>query len=499
MKHPHRSKLLAFATLAWAASLASPSLWAGCRGQGTCTGYERIVVLHFKDSTLSREDCPACAPDAALRPEEPVAFKIQGINPFRHTVTVKINQVSFDALLKPPSLISGQLMPSDTEAKSAMAQKGAERAQKIKAAKDKGVGAPAESSEDKLWGKLTSFSDAVDKLTLFDNFAAQLRLWALLRDDIHSLQDSSRGSADTLCQEIDRLSGGPPQQCETTPAGLMREYAKINFEVEQRYREMIEARAELKEQNLPAGRTKDVEDVYALEEQRYKSFTDSKNQRDQQLNRAVGLFAKIFEDGFGDLYFGPVAATGDQVEIVVDISLSPEAAGLKLTSSSDDKPSGDVKEKASTTPADPLLVIPVLGRHRPSFSTGIFFTGLVDKKAQDNQTDRFSTALGAMVHTPASFWWRHPDFSLHLSLGVALKDNNPIYVLGPSVIVGRQQRTVFTVGLAGGQVSRSSGSATTTNTQATPAKVFRTSFFFALSYNFGATTSSGSTDTSSKK
>ncbi len=369
--------------------------------------------------------------------------------------------------------------------------------------------------EEELWDKLAAFRYAADELVLFDNFAAEIRLWALLRDDVDGLRTSSKGSATSLCEQIHLAStaggagatGRPVEEC-ATPEGLLRERAQINFEVEQRYREVAAAHT-----RLPKG-TKEVEEAYSAEEQRHKTLVENRAQIDQQFIRVIGLFAKIQEDGFGNLYFGPVAATGDQVEIVVDISLSPEAADLKLTAAASDKPSGDVKQtsaatsnklnvkqKSATTPSDPLLVIPVIGRYRPSFSTGIFFTGLVDKKAQDSQTDRFSTALGAMVHTPTTYCWRNPDLSLHLSLGVALKDNNPVYVLGPSLIIGRQQRTVLTIGLAGGQVSRSSASATTasTQTQTTPPKVFRTNFFFGLSYNFGATPSSDSTGTSAKK
>ena len=497
------SNVLTITTLVWAAALAPQSLLASCKYPISCAGNERIVVLDFKNSHLHQKDCPTCAPDAALRPEEPVVFEIHGINPFRHTVTVKINQTSFDALLKPPALIWSQLMPSDTGSASQAKQEMAKNQARIKAREANGQnGFPdaTESLKDELWSKLTFFSEAADKLVLFDNLASQLRLWALLRDDLDSLRESSQGSADSLCQELSRFTGGgfDVQKC-ATPAGLLHAYNQINFETEQRYREMTEAHAKLQEQNLSAGKAKALEDVYTTEDQRHTTLVGNKGQRDQQLNRAVGLFAKIFEQDFGDLYFGPVAATGDQVEIVVDTSLSSEAAGLKLLSSTDDMASGDIKEKSSTTSTDPLLVIPVLGRHRPSFSTGIFFTGLVDKKAQDNQTDRFSTALGAMVHTPAFYCWSNPEFSLHLSLGVALKDNNPLYVFGPSLIVGRQQRSVLTVGLAGGQVSRQSANAVSMSTQTTPAKVFRTNFFFALSYNFGATTSSNSTSSSAKK
>lgn len=501
MKHPRCSKLLAFATLAWAIALVSPPLLASCKGQGACRGDERIIVYDFKTYQVYQDGCETCAADAPLRPEEPVVFKIKGINPFRHAVNVKINQVTFDALLKPPSLISGQLVPQEKAAASAKAANEKANAEERKATRK------AAEPQDELWETLSSFSDAADELALFDNFAAQLRLWALLRENVQSLKDSSQGSADSLCQEIDRIEGGSAEECDPSPEGLLSVYARINSDVERKYRDMVEAHAKLQSQGLPPDQTKAIEDAYSVEEKRHQSIVDNKTKIDQQFNRAIGLFAKIFEPDFGDLYFGPVAATGDQVEIVVDTSLSPDAANLKLTATADAGSDGDVKQKSAAVSTDPLLVIPVLGRHRPSFSTGIFFTGLVDKKAQDNQNDRFSTALGAMVHTPAFYYCRQPDLSLHLSLGVALKDNNPIYVLGPSLIVGRQQRTVFTVGLAGGQVSRASGSSGTTTgsgsgttgSQTTPPKVFRTSFFFGISFNFGATTASDSTSTNAKK
>lgn len=112
----HCSSKRAAVTLIVAAALAASPLWGTDRTskkEDACKTDQRVVVLNFKTSELSCESPCSCAPDAPLRPEEPVTFKIEGINPFRHAVTVKIKQVSFDALFQPPSLIS-DLMPKSS-------------------------------------------------------------------------------------------------------------------------------------------------------------------------------------------------------------------------------------------------------------------------------------------------------------------------------------------------------------------------------------------------
>jgi len=486
----HRSSKLAAFTLVAAAVLVAPPLWAKCVNCGEpagCGKQPRVIVLDFKTTALSAAGCSS--PDTPLAADQPVAFRIVGINPFRHAITIKINQVNFESLFKPPALISSQLLPkAESEGTKEMLANGEKSKQTI-------LGFDAEGNpEDALWQKLTSFSKAADKLVRFDSLAAELRMWALLEDDLENLKKAVNDSAGRLCKESE-----PP--CDPSPEGLLRARDRIASEVENQFNAVLKERARLQGQKL----TKEVKEVFEVEKQRYKELLDTKAQRDQQFQKAIGLYAKILEPGFGTLSFGPVAATGDQVDIVADTSLSAEAAEIKLTSAAGGQGGGEVEKKSATSSTDPLLVIPVLGRHRPSFSTGVFFTGLVsptffkdeNKLAQRNETDRFTTALGAMVHTPVSYWFRYPDYSFHLSLGVALKDNNPIYVLGPSLIIGRRQRSVLTVGLAGGQVNRLSGiklGGMVTGEQPSTVKVFRTNFFFALTYNFDST-SSASTGT----
>jgi len=492
----HRSSKLAAFTLVAAAVLAATPLWAQCQNCGEpagCSKRPRVIVLDFKTTDLSAAGCSS--PDTPLAADQPVAFRIMGINPYRHTVTVKINQVNFESLFKPPALISSQLLPKAESANTKEMLTNGEKG------KQTTLGFDAKANpENVLWQKLSSFSKAADKLVRFDSLAAELRMWALLEDDLGTLKKAVNDSAGRLCKESE-----PP--CDPSPVGLLRARDQIAFEVESQFNAVLEARASLQGQKLTRDveKVSDVEKVFEVEKQRYKELADTKIQRDQQFQKTVGLYAKILEPGFGTLSFGPVAATGDQVEIVADTSLSAEAAEIKLTSAAGGQGGGEVEKKSATSSTDPLLVIPVLGRHRPSFSTGVFFTGLVsptffkdeNKLAQRNETDRFTTALGAMVHTPVFYWFRYPDYSVHMSLGVALKDNNPIYVLGPSLIIGRRQRSVLTVGLAGGQVNRLSGiklGGMVTGDQPSTVKVFRTNFFFALTYNFDST-SSASTDT----
>jgi hypothetical protein len=234
---------------------------------------------------------------------------------------------------------------------------------------------------------------------------------------------------------------------------------------------------------LDPGSDEEASDLFKSASARHDTLAATRADRDKNFEAFLVLYTKVDDPEFGQKISLPVASTGDEVEIRFDDCLTSGAA----------KAAG--AETCDSSKATTILVIPIVGRRQPSFSTGIFFTGLDDPSyfktadgiVQANAEDRFSPVLGALIHTPLVFF-RGPNLSAPLSFGVALKDNNPVYLLGLSFIVGRSERSVFTLGIAGGQVTRLSGTALgekITADQPPTTKVFRTRPMIGFTYNFG--------------
>jgi hypothetical protein len=432
----------------------------------TSTGQPRIITYHYDQQTFDPPDYKR-----SLKVGDLVSLKVVGINPIRRAVEIKINQTTFTELYQVPALISQNLLPqSDTQTNK-------DKAEKAKQSAPAGIASGAGSASRMIHfiDGIKKFNQDADRLQLFDRFAVKLRDIALLNERPQDVKANGVQAAGTFCQS-------PDVACAPNRDSLLAKRDELGNSLRVDFASLKEDFAVLKAQGVL---NDDLTELFDNAQQRNKALEDSQEQREIQFRTSL----KIFDADFGTVTSPPVQATGDQIDIILKAPLSTDAAKLETASQS-----------GAENSSDPLLSLPVIGSLRPSFSTGIFFTGLTsptffkkadDMTAQVNEKDRFTTALGAMVHTPALYCAEHPDLSLHLSLGVALKDNNPIYVLGPSLIIGRRQRTVITAGLAGGQVDRLSGlklGDKVTGDQPTTVKVFRTNFFFALTYNFGTAT-----------
>jgi hypothetical protein len=290
-------------------------------------------------------------------------------------------------------------------------------------------------------------------------------------DEPDSLKKASRAVVFTV------LGDGTDSQV-ITPDQLPRLQAQVRRSVETAF-----ANAQEAYQKLNPSPDDPLFKMFKEAESLHDKIKSDRDVREKSFEALLDVYSKILDVKFGQSTTVPVVATGDAIEVRFDNCPTADAV----------KPANAGTCDAST--ATPILIIPVVGQRSPSFSTGIFFTGLdnpsyfkaTDGTVQANAEDRFSPVLGALIHTPLVFF-RNSYFSAPLSFGVALKDNNPVYLLGMSFIIGRSQRSVFTVGLSGGQVARLSGAALgqTINADQPPTtKVFRTRPMIGFTYNFG--------------
>jgi hypothetical protein len=544
-----------------------------CAGQpGACGKQPRVIRYSYPSGDLTVEG--GGRPGARLKPDDPIAVRVCCVNPYRHAVNVKIDQTTFEELYKPPSQVTSGLLPSEQPAadKNKTTQTKAERAAKNLARPAAHEAVPPAPPD--LPTMLKDFNDDADRLVRIDEFATSQRVRVLQIEDPAKLKAASAAAAFAAGNQAidpdDPDAARKHQSCTSAdcpPEALIQLRAELAAHLESDFadltavyerekaadadrakkvaqlesdaqskldlagkirtprslhqrlmREAADAQRKAATEKAKADAEKLVtpalDDLYAKAVKRHEAFAASRSQRDLQFASAMSAYANVRDQDFGCLLFGPVAATGDEVEITVETPLAGEAANFTLSPEAAPAAAGagagSKKPEANKVAAvsQPALIIPVIGSHRPSFSTGIFFTGLVnptffkdkDNKARQNNTDRFVPALGAMVHTPL-FFPCPPEISFQLSLGVALKDSTPLYLLGPSVIVGRRQRTVITAAIAGGQVNRLSGlklGDPVTDAQPKTEKVFRYGFLLGLTYNFGPTTPTPSPPSAAK-
>lgn len=145
-------------------------------------------------------------------------------------------------------------------------------------------------------------------------------------------------------------------------------------------------------------------------------------------------------------------ATGDSLKYSFDYAVVPEP--------------GSSTTAPAPTVVDDLFTLRVTSGKRINFSTGFFFTGLVDPSfylrdeglkspvIRTHQQDRFAVSYGAMMHA-----YTKDDERLQVapSFGLASSNNQLQYLAGLSLIFGDQKRVVFTIGASAGQVNALDG------------------------------------------
>jgi len=332
------------------------------------------------------------------------------------------------------------------------------------------VSRSAVEAKENFGKALQAFNAATEDFADVENLPESTQHLALTTDDLAKLREE--------CQAIIATAfNASVDEKPIAPAALPNLRAKARAKVEAAFLKVNDTHGKLGSDN-----DKEIAELFAQASARHDTLIASRAERDKNFEAFLVLYSKLEDLAFGQETSLPVASTGDDVEIRFDDCLTSGAAKAEGVETCD-------SSKATT-----LLVIPIVGQRRPSFSTGIFFTGLDDPSyfkdadgvVRVNAEDRFSPVLGALIHTPLVFF-RGANLSAPLSFGVALKDNNPVYLLGLSFIVGRSERSVFTLGIAGGQVTRLSGTSLgqkVVSDQPPTSKVFRTRPMIGFTYNF---------------
>jgi hypothetical protein len=489
--------------------LVSPSRLKGeATAPDACSSSPRVIVFDALAGKISWERCSQ-AVTSPLHHQESVQVRVEKVNPFRHVVNVDIKHTPFTELYTVPSSFAGNLFPSTKPTTQDQTIKNAAQAAtgKLKAGGDAAINAAKA-----LAIGLRDFQDDAGVLAIFDTFPDTVRQATLGPEDPEQVNTSLRDGARLLFKP----SASASALLSDTELSIIR--LKQEDLVDGDY-SAFEIQAAAVAKPMPP----EVAVLLATERSRFKIIDSTRQVRAAAFKAALQSYKQGTSSGFGTARPAAeaVGSDDDEISITIALPLRGEAANFdqaaqsalgtaadSTTGGGSGKGGGSASKSAATSAvaSNPTITIPVLGGFRPSVSSGIFFSGLTSPsffkdangKASSGARDKFSTALGALVHTP--FSTSNPAVSVALSLGVAIKDSNPVYVLGPSVILGRRQRTVLSVGISGGQVTRLSGiklGDAVSGDQVPTAKVFRYGFYFGLSYNFGPTNTSSSKSSSS--
>ena len=224
--------------------------------------------------------------------------------------------------------------------------------------------------------------------------------------------------------------------------------------------------------NIGASPSKDQTDLFYAAKDAYTKTSSAEGDLRTKFKNAQATYDAILAGKFFTAVAGPFKIVQDTN---ISISIQP-------------KPSGDAINLTQS------VRINATGSKRLTYSIGPIFSVFKNRtffkdssgKAQQNSSDDFQTDFGAFVHAPV-FGNSDPNFSVALSLGIALHNNNPALFFGPSFIFGRQQRAIFSAGIAAVQVNTLSGGLkigdTVTGAQPTTSDVYRPEGFFAFTFN----------------
>jgi hypothetical protein len=453
--------------LACLAASTTASFGAGCDRRA-----DRVLEYDYETGKLSSSSA-SCAPGDPIAPNFTMQVKVKNVNLFRRQVNVKIDQKEFTGLLTVPALIKDNLTSAaqPTQNEQQQTQKAATEAT---AAISGGSSTP--SPKMRFTAALQQFNNAVSAVLQAVNLESKLRGIVLLNErpaTVKNLSEAEVPVAFTTLRSLLPKSGPVP----STQIGQL--YAELQQGAEREFSALETLAA------LPQIQQDDkLTSLFKSASERFAKLQAGREVQDRRIQAATAIYAAIEDGSFQEMTSKPVAATKDEVQVFIDTPLTPAAKELSAAETA----------AAST---DPMVIIPVYGHLRPTFSTGLFFTDLTNPtffknaegKAEKNEEDDFSTAgVGALVHTPLPFS-KSPNFTWAFSFGLAIKDSNPVYFAGPSFIIGRSQRTVISLGWAGAQVNRLTGlklGDPVTADQPTAAKVFRSGAFVGISYNFGS-------------
>jgi hypothetical protein len=192
------------------------------------------------------------------------------------------------------------------------------------------------------------------------------------------------------------------------------------------------------------------------------------------------------------------AISKDYMEATVDESITAEGDDILLTVSFEKRAQASADVPALS---DMSATVPVRGGFKIDFSAGPMVTSLADFEYTTRQTpgtgtdDIPATYTVSGASSPqhsvrpvalAHFYFTKIDrVNAGFTFGIVAQDN-PIYTVGASFMVGRKQRLVVSTGIAFGQVTRLVPGTPSVISDTTPPthKVYMSRPFLAISYNF---------------
>ena len=216
-----------------------------------------------------------------------------------------------------------------------------------------------------------------------------------------------------------------------------------------------------------------------------------KNERANQktLLKSANLVKKVMTEDVFEVEGTPVSPRGDIIHISIKFHVA------------EDKPESDKDllatiEPVALKPQDAPQVdvdVKVVGRTKIDYSAGIFFTNLTDGNYSIQSVgghdsivrgpaDNFNSSYGALAHI---YKTSTSKVIPALSFGVGSGSGGPTFMLGPSLIVGDQQRFVFSFGIAARSVRRLNGvsEGPFTGTDIPTTNVMRAGIFFGVTFN----------------
>jgi hypothetical protein len=143
-------------------------------------------------------------------------------------------------------------------------------------------------------------------------------------------------------------------------------------------------------------------------------------------------------------------------------------------------------------PAQVDLDVAVVGKTKIDFSAGVFFTNLTDGsyrldsgRIRRGATDKIADGFGGLLHI---YKTSNSNLVPALSFGLMSGKGEPAYLAGASLILGNEQRFIFSAGFAFRRVDRLDGYSvgdTISATSIPTRKVFRSGMFFGITFNIG--------------
>lgn len=220
-----------------------------------------------------------------------------------------------------------------------------------------------------------------------------------------------------------------------------------------------------------------------------EQFKTNEDKNEILIAASERLFKKVMNEDVFEVTAMPSTPHGDYVTFKISVkpvSVKRPAVAESLLASINPQDKQDPSVDVS---------VKIVGRTKIDYSAGIFFTNVADGsyvlkddgtnlRVFNGASNDLTQGYGALAHI-----YRTSTSKIipALSFGVATADGQPMFMFGGSLIIGDDQRFIFSFGFAAKKVKRLSGiSIGDISPDPVPeADVMRTGLFFGLTFNIG--------------